>query len=524
MVDFTPLQNALLADLAGELPAAIRLQRLVASLREIFACSAVVLLRLDGESLRPQAAVGLAHETLGRSFVIARHPRLAQIMAQREPLQFAAHSELPDPYDGLLQDSPDEPLPVHDCMGMSLYLDGRLWGAVTLDALRPGSFDRGATQRLQRYALLIEAALRVCRLEGEVRSLRLARREEGEGGDETGGMILGESPVLRQLLDELGVVADSELPVLLQGETGVGKELFARWLHGRSPRARKPLVYVNCAALPETLAESELFGHVKGAFSGAAQDRPGRFEAANGGTLFLDEIGDLPLNMQVKLLRVLQEREVVRLGSRTPVPIDVRLVAATNVNLADAVVAGHFREDLFYRLHVATIRLPPLRERPGDILPLAEFFLKERCQRLGYQSATLSQEAERKLLGHNWPGNIRELENAIHHALLVCRNQLVQPGDLQLVDVRSSLGRAELPGPVAATADITLETALEALYERNQPELYEHIEQTLFRTAYRFCHGNQLQTSRLLGISRNIVRARLEKIGLLESLPRSVNS
>lgn len=193
MVDFTPLQNALLADLASELPSAVRLQRLVVSLREIFACSAVVLLRLDGESLRPQAAVGLAHEALGRSFVIARHPRLAQILAQREPLQFAAYSKLPDPYDGLLQDSPDEPLPVHDCMGMSLFLDGRLWGAVTLDALRRGTFDRNATQRLQRYALLIEAALRMCRLENEIRSLRLARREEGEVGDETGGTILGDT-------------------------------------------------------------------------------------------------------------------------------------------------------------------------------------------------------------------------------------------------------------------------------------------------------------------------------------------
>src|SRR5690606_2814159 len=231
----------------------------------------------------PQAAVGLEHETLGRSFVLARHPRLAQILAQREPLQFAADSELADPYDGLLQDSPDEPLPVHDCMGMSLYLDGRLWGAITLDALTPGSFDRATAHRLQRWALMIETALRISRLEGEVRSLRLARRETVEGGHETEGAILGESPLLRQLLDELAVVADSDLPVLLQGETGVGKELFARWLHAHSPRARKPLVYVNCAALPETLAESELFGHIKGAFSGAGQDRAGRFEAANGG-------------------------------------------------------------------------------------------------------------------------------------------------------------------------------------------------------------------------------------------------
>ncbi|WP_435673997.1 sigma-54 interaction domain-containing protein [Pseudomonas denitrificans (nom. rej.)] len=307
---------------------------------------------------------------------------------------------------------------------------------------------------------------------------------------------------------------------MIIGETGTGKELVARHIHKLSRRSGAPFVAVNCGAFSETLVESELFGHEKGAYTGATSSKAGWFESANGGTLFLDEIGDLPLNMQVKLLRVLQEREVVRLGSRTPVPINVRVVAATNVNLADAVVAGHFREDLFYRLHVATIRLPPLRERPGDILPLAEFFLEEHCQRLGYNRASLSPEAERKLLGHTWPGNIRELENAIHHALLVCRNQQVQPGDLQLAELPSaprhdSLRHETFPHALTPRVEATLEQALLELFESNKPDLYEHVEEVLFRTAYHFCHGNQLQTGRLLGISRNIVRARLEKIGEL---------
>ncbi|CAD5107374.1 sigma-54 interaction domain-containing protein [Zestomonas carbonaria] len=331
-------------------------------------------------------------------------------------------------------------------------------------------------------------------------------------------VLVFKDPRSQELLSRIERLAPSEANALIIGETGTGKELVARHVHHLSRRSKAPFVAVNCGAFPESLVESELFGHEKGAFTGATSNKAGWFEAANGGTLFLDEIGDLPLNMQVKLLRVLQEREVVRLGSRTPIPIDVRLVAATNVNLADAVVAGHFREDLFYRLHVATIRLPPLRERPGDILPLAEFFVREHCQRLGYQSATLSPEAERKLLMHNWPGNIRELENAIHHALLVCRNQVVQPGDLQLAEMRvAAAPRPEaLAHPVAA-GEASLEAALNALYEKNLPDLYEHIEETIFRSAYRFCHGNQLQTGRLLGISRNIVRARLEKIGELES-------
>ncbi|MBD9416065.1 nitric oxide reductase transcriptional regulator NorR [Pseudomonas sp. PDM16] len=423
MVDLTPLQNTLLADLTGELPTAIRVQRLVVSLREEFACSAVVLLRLDGESLRPQAAVGLAHEALGRSFLLSRHPRLAQILAQRQPLQFAADSELSDPYDGLLEDSPDEPLPVHDCMGMSLYLDGRLWGAITLDALTPGSFDCATAQRLQRWALIIETALRVSRLEGDVRSLRLARRETVESGNETEGAILGESPMLRQLLDELAVVADSDLPVLLQGETGVGKELFARWLHAHSPRARKPLVYVNCAALPETLAESELFGHIKGAFSGANQDRAGRFEAANGGTLFLDEIGELPLSIQAKLLRALQGGEIQRLGADQPRHVDVRVIAATNRRLWEEVREGRFRADLYHRLSVYPVHIPPLRDRGRDVLVLAGHFLELNRARLGLRCLRLSPDAERTLLAYSWPGNIRELEHVISRAALKVLSQ-----------------------------------------------------------------------------------------------------
>ncbi len=336
-------------------------------------------------------------------------------------------------------------------------------------------------------------------------------------------MLVFKDPRSQELLNRIERLAPSEANALIIGETGTGKELVARHIHHLSRRCKEPFVAVNCGAFPESLVESELFGHEKGAFTGATNSKAGWFEAANGGTLFLDEIGDLPLNMQVKLLRVLQEREVVRLGSRTPIPINVRLVAATNVNLADAVVAGHFREDLFYRLHVATIRLPPLRERPGDILPLAEFFLEEHCQRLGYNRASLSVEAERKLLTHSWPGNIRELENAIHHALLVCRNQQVQPNDLHLVDMRPAGVRHDAHQGVLAgpAAPVDLEAALTALFEQNRPDLYEHIEETVFRTAYRFCHGNQLQTGRLLGISRNIVRARLEKIGELEVSPRS---
>jgi anaerobic nitric oxide reductase transcription regulator len=413
------MESSLLADLITELPNAVRLQRLVHTLREHFNCGAVGLLRLDGDSLRPLAAVGLVHEALGRRFVIAQHPRLAAIMAAREPTWFEPDSRLPDPYDGLLDAHVGEPLPVHDCMGVSLYVEGQLWGALTLDALHAGTFDSNARRDLQRYALMIEAAVRVTRLEQENRSLRLARSDVQTAALVTEeSEILGHSQAIRQLLSELEVVADSELPVLLLGETGVGKELFARHLHRLSRRRNKPLIQVNCAALPESLAESELFGHVKGAFSGATSDRPGRFDAANGGTLLLDEVGELPLSVQAKLLRTLQNGEIQRLGADKPLHVDVRIIAATNRHLPDSIRDGLFRADLYHRLSVYPVPIPPLRERGNDVLMLAGHFLELNRARLGLRSMRLSPAAERAMLAYAWPGNVRELEHVISRAAL----------------------------------------------------------------------------------------------------------
>ena len=231
--------------------------------------------------------------------------------------------------------------------------------------------------------------------------------------------LIGRSAVFQHMMSLVARVAPSMATVLLLGESGTGKELVAQAVHDASPRATKPLVVVDCSSLPETLFESELFGHERGAFTGASTAKGGLVEAASGGTLFLDEVGDMPLPAQAKLLRVLQEGEIERLGSESARKVNVRLVAATNVNLADAVVAGHFREDLFYRLHVATIRLPPLRERPGDILPLAEFFLEEHCQRLGYSRAVMTAHGFRGMASTmlhelGWPSDV--VERQLSHA------------------------------------------------------------------------------------------------------------
>ncbi len=414
------MNSSLLADLANRLPHGIRLQRLVSGIREQFRCSAVALLKLEGSTLRPVEAEGLTREALGRRFEVAQHPRLAAMLASRAPVRFEPGNVLPDPYDGLLDNQLGQPLPVHDCMGISLHVEGQLWGLLTLDALQENTFDDEARMNLQRFVLLIAAAIRMTQLEQENNSLRTGRSEAITDAMLPRGEIeiIGHSTVLQRLLHELDVVADSELPVLLMGETGVGKELFARRLHFNSRRSKQPLVHVNCAALPETLAESELFGHVKGAFSGATTDRPGRFDAADGGTLFLDEVGELPLSIQAKLLRVLQNGEIQRLGSDQTLRVNVRVIAATNRLLRDSVRDGAFRADLYHRLSVYPVQIPPLRERENDVLEIAGNFLELNRTRLGLRSLRLSPASEQTLLAYDWPGNIRELEHVISRAAL----------------------------------------------------------------------------------------------------------
>lgn len=463
MVNLTMIDASLLADLVTELPASVRLQRLVRALREQFRCGAVALLRQEGDTLCPVAIDGLVKEALGRRFLIAHHPRLATLLTSRNPVRFEPGSPLPDPYDGLLDGHAGEPLPVHDCMGISLHIEGQCWGVLTLDALHAGTFAGAATAQLAETILLVEAAVRVTRLEQERNHLRLAGPDQSprQSAHEY-SEILGQSEAILRLLQELAVVADSDLPVLLLGETGVGKELFARHVHRSSPRAKAALVHVNCAALPETLAESELFGHVKGAFSGATSDRAGRFEAADGGTLFLDEVGELPLLVQAKLLRALQNGEIQRLGEDTPRRVNVRVIAATNRDLRESLRDGSFRADLYHRLSVYPVPIPPLRERGNDVLLLAGHFLELNRARLGVRSLRLSGSAEEALFRYSWPGNVRELEHVISRAALkalsrgAARRDIITLDaellDLEANPVHSTLDAAAIPPSIIAGA------------------------------------------------------------------------
>ncbi len=326
-------------------------------------------------------------------------------------------------------------------------------------------------------------------------------------------------PLSRALLQEIEQVARADAPVLITGETGTGKELVARHLHDQSGR-KGEFVAVNCGALPHSLAEAELFGHQAGSFTGATETRAGWFESATGGTLFLDEVGDLPLSIQVKLLRVLQEREVVRIGSRRPILIDVRVVAATNIDLSEAVIAGRFRQDLYYRLNVIRLTVPPLSARPGDILPLAEHFLGVYQERLQTEAAVLTPEARRLLQNYRWPGNIRELENVIHRALLTAQEGVIRPenlrleGALEAVQVAADSDARAASSTLGAPLD-TIAAQLDRLFSDPPSDLLGRIEELVVSRAYAHAGSNQMQAARLLGISRNALRTLLRRFNLI---------
>lgn len=298
--------------------------------------------------------------------------------------------------------------------------------------------------------------------------------------------LVAYSSAMRAALRTADRVAVRATPVLITGESGTGKEMVARYVHERSPRATRPFLAVNCAALPRDLIETELFGHERGAFTGAIQQRLGRFERARGGTLLLDEIGDLPLDLQAKLLRVLQEREIERVGEMATVPVDVRIIAATNRDLIDMVRAGLFRDDLYYRLSVVPIYVSPLRERTEDIPALVEFFMSRYD---AGRTFDLSEAARVKLMTYPWPGNVRELENAIHRAVLLCDGGTIHGGDL---------GLDAHPAPTPPS-----------LVGRTWAE----VERQLILDTVAACKGNRAQASKLLGISRRTIYARLHEYG-----------
>lgn len=455
----------LVADLSRELPEHERYRRLLQAVRALFPCDAVALLRLEGEWLVPLAMDGLSSDALGRRFRVDAHPRLAALLQASEPTHFPLGSDLPDPYDGLIEGVTGH-LEVHDCMGCALAVEGQPWGLLTLDALVPGQFTPEHLAALQAFSELaaatVAATTRLNRLAVRAQNEHLRAESYRLAASSLGAshQLLGQSPALQQLLQEIDLVGPSDLTVLISGETGVGKELVARAIHARSGRANQPLISLNCAALPDTLVESELFGHVRGAFTGAVQERQGKFELADGGTLFLDEVGELPLPVQAKLLRVLQSGQLQRLGSDREHHVDVRLLVATNRDLVAEVRAGRMRADIYHRLSVYPLLVPPLRERGRDVLMLSGFFLEENRPRLGLCSLRLDRDAEAALLAYDWPGNVRELEHLIGRSVLKalgrCRSG---PRPRILTLTASDLGLPDVGDTVKPTTATVVEVA-----------------------------------------------------------------
>lgn len=435
----------LVADLSRTMPRQQRFERLLDLFRRNFPCDAIALLERDGGQLIPRVVQGLSPDTLGRRFVIRDHPRLAQILDSHGPVRFAADSALPDPYDGLVE-SGDDHLYVHDCLGAPLYVGDQPWGAITLDAMSAHAFDDFDLDTFEAFVAVAAATVRAADWIHHLEE-QLERRQKIELSQQPHGLVdelVGTSAPMVQLRREAETVAASDLTVLILGDTGVGKELVARHIHRHSSRASEPMVYVNCAALPEAIAESELFGHVKGAFSGATDNRAGKFELAHEGTLFLDEVGELPLPIQAKLLRALQDGEIQRIGSDQHHRVDVRLIAATNRDLKKEVAEGRFRPDLYHRLSVYPLVVPPLRERGDDIDLLAGFFLERDQRRLGLRGVRLSRRARSWLTAFDWPGNVRELEHALSRGIIRALSE-GQPRD-RIIELDSRhLGSDALP-------------------------------------------------------------------------------
>jgi two-component system nitrogen regulation response regulator GlnG len=380
-----------------------------------------------------------------------------------------------------------------------------------IQAMQKGAYDYLAKPfDLDEVVLLAERALAAARLTAEVVQLKSGLREVWEFG-----ALIGRHPRMQDVYKTIGRIAASDVTVLLRGESGTGKELVARAIHHYSRRAGRAFVAVSCAAIPGTLLESELFGHERGAFTDAKERRLGKLELAHGGTFYLDEVGDMPLDLQTKLLRALQERTIERVGGNESIRIDVRVLAATNRDLDVLMKEGKFREDLYYRLNVVTLNLPPLRDRRRDIPLLVEHFLAKYGAELGDRG--VAPEALDRLVGHDWPGNVRELENVIQRAMVMATSGVILPEHLPI-------------GPVSAAASVAVDATLEEIIERKlldcvrglrshaSANLYDLmiglVEKPLLRAVLRETAGNQVRAAQILGINRNTLRKKLTEHGI----------
>jgi len=385
-----------------------------------------------------------------------------------------------------------------------------------IEAMKHGAFDYILKPfSIPKMKGLIEKALLLRKLmKEEVTYDAIKVSEEGEGE-----RIIGSSPKMQEIYKMVGQVAQSDVTVLLRGESGTGKELLARAIYQHSLRSNQPFLPVNCAAIPDTLLESELFGHEKGAFTGATSRRIGKLEQCQGGTIFLDEIGDMSISTQAKLLRVLQERRFERLGGMETIKVDIRLIVATNKDLEEAISSSKFREDLYYRLNVVSIKIPPLRERKGDIPELASYFIKRFNRELKKGIAGITLSAMEKITSYGWPGNVRQLENLLKRAMVLCQGEWILEDQLHFEPGWEPSCPEVLEGYPIKAGKKSIEDLLDILFEElvkgtissQALDLISTIERGLILRALQKTKGNQLQAALLLGINRSTLRGKMER-------------
>ncbi len=467
---------------------------------------AAVLVR-EGEGLRWVAGRGFRRDAplAGRRFEGGENPRLDRALEARGTVHFTDPTQA-DPFDGLSARALDH---LHSCMAAPMRVEGKTIGVITADAHARGRFDEGHAEQLELFAALAAVAIQNADLVSELQHTRARLQSAVSTLDADlqsatgGGELVGESMSMRALRDEIGLVGSTDTAVLVLGETGTGKELVARALHAASARRGRPLIRFDAAAVAPTLIEAALFGHARGAFTGAIQAQPGRFEVADGSTLFLDEIGELPLELQPRLLRVLQTGEVERVGEHRVRRPDVRIVAATNRDLQAEVRAGRFRADLFHRLSVYPLKVPPLREHLEDLRPLAEHFARKLAPRLQLASVALDDAFLAELAAHSWPGNVRELENTLERALVRAR-----AGGNRAARLRRAEGLAlSLEGAGTRPAPALLKSGtLRQATDRFQRGL---IEQQLAQ-----CDHSLARAAQRLGIDRSNLHRLKRRLGI----------
>lgn len=482
-------------------------------------CDAACLLEKRGTDYHVLAHKGLVDTARDHVFHIAEHPRLAIIEQSTQPTLFPHDSPLPDPFDGMIANHETEHLNVHSCLGCPLYVNDTIVGMLTADANKPFQFDHLDLNMLALVGAMAGATLQTSKLIEETErkvqaSLELSRTLMKEANEKYQAPLLGISNELETIRRHIDIVAASDLPVMIQGETGVGKEVVARHIHQKSLRANKSLIYVNCAALPETIAESELFGHVRGAFTGADKDRMGKFQLAHEGTLFLDEIGELPITIQPKLLRAIQEGEIQRVGSDKTVKVNVRVISATNRNVLEEIEKSRFRADLYHRLSAYPMYITSLKQRRDDIPILANYFLDVFHKRFNTKPIRISDSAMTVLRHYDWPGNVRELKNTLSRAILKAHHERGKENQNKTLQIESDDVSAYLPNTdthhsrMQPLTQIT--TSIQPLREATT-----QFQKNAILSAYKAANHNWSKAAKLLGMNRSNLYHLAKKLDLI---------